>query len=76
MSRRSATIPFHGRARVLELDQVDEAVLRPLFRGLDLEATDECVVEVTPHGRFLTYGIDVSLLTLRSPQKARGTAPV
>ena len=73
----AATITFQGDARVLGLDEVDEAVLEPLFRGLDLDAREEhCVIEVTPRGRFLTYGIGVSLLTMRKPAEARGSAPV
>ncbi len=37
---------------------------------------DDELIEVTPEKEFLTYGIGVSLLDMRDPQKARKRAPV
>ena len=73
----SATITFQGDASVRAHDEVDEAVVGALFRGLELDAAAEhCLLRIAPRGRFLTYGIGVPLLTMRSPAKARGSAPV
>jgi len=37
---------------------------------------DNCIIEIRPAGHFATYGVAVSLLDMRDPQKARGRAPV
>jgi len=34
------------------------------------------VLEIEPTGDFITYGIGVSLMQMRFPEKARGRAPV
>ena len=71
----AATITFQGDAEVIAVEDADEAAVRALFRGLDLdEAQEHCLLRVEPKGRFLTYGIGVPLLTMRSPEKARGSA--
>jgi hypothetical protein len=74
-----ATISFHGTARLTSLDDTDREVLAALYRGMDVDDTfkqDNVVIEVTPEGDFVTYGVDVSLLTMRRPDDARGRAPV
>jgi hypothetical protein len=35
-----------------------------------------CLVEITPVGEFVTYGVGVRLMDMREPEKARGRAPV
>lgn len=34
------------------------------------------LLEIRPTGHFVTYGVGVSLLDMRHPQKARGRVPV
>ncbi len=75
----AATITFAGAAVVRELDEVDDAILQALMRGLqnDPEVRQTtCVIEVTPVKDFVTYGVGVPLMTMRDPQQARGRAPV
>ncbi len=74
-----ATITFQGKGAVCSLDDVSGEVQHSLFRGLELSAEARqrvCVIRVAPAGDFVTYGVGVPLLTMRSPDKARGRAPV
>ncbi|MBT8451314.1 MAG: pyridoxamine 5'-phosphate oxidase family protein [Deltaproteobacteria bacterium] len=74
-----ATIAFSGTARVLSMSEVEPELLETLV-GQMIEhrgATDEnCIIEIRPAGHFATYGVGVSLLDMRDPEKARGRAPV
>ena len=75
----AATITFSGTARILEVADVSDAVTASLLRGLDTESEEVksmAVMEIEPHGNFVTYGIGVSLMTMRHPEQARGRAPV
>lgn len=75
----AATITFSGRARVLELDEVPEVLLEKLYRGMqvDPEVRDNsCIIEVTPEKDFITYGVGISLMEMRDPEKARGRVSV
>lgn len=75
----SATITFSGMANVQSADCADKEVLQALIRGLDMDAETSstmCVLEVQPVGDFITYGVGVSMMTMRHPDKARGRAPV
>jgi hypothetical protein len=75
----AATITFSGQAAAHTLDEVDDGVLSALLRGLenDPEMREKsCVIEVEPTGDFITYGIGVSLMTMRTPAKARGRVSV
>lgn len=75
----AATITFAGEARVLDNGDVNPVVLKALYRDV---AKDEkalaasCVIEVTPHGEFITYGVGIPLMQMRFPEKARGRATV
>ena len=74
-----ATITFQGSATVQPTDVVPQAVLSKLMGGLQLseeEIARQCFIVVEPRGTFLTYGIGVSLLTMRKPYEAGGRAPV
>jgi hypothetical protein len=74
-----ATIAFAGTARVLDASAVDGAVLAALGQATahDPEANVQlCFIEVSPAGHFATYGVGVSLLAMRDPQRARGRVPV
>jgi hypothetical protein len=75
----AATITFQGEARVRGFEEVAEDVRRGLTHGVELSAdyhARSCVIEVIPRGDFITYGVGVSLLTMRKPEAARGRAPV
>ncbi|MEW5961601.1 MAG: nitroreductase family deazaflavin-dependent oxidoreductase [Chloroflexota bacterium] len=75
----AATITFSGAARVLPAHDTPPDILQAVFRGLaeDEEMmADSALIEVTPEKEFITYGVGVSLMTMRHPEKARGRAPV
>ena len=74
-----ATIAFSGTARVLPMSDVDPRLLETLMgRLIEQHGTiaENCIIEIRPSGHFVTYGVGVSLLEMRDPQKARGRTPV
>jgi hypothetical protein len=75
----SATITFSGLATVHDPEQVDADVLRALLRGLETDTemlATMCVIAVQPVQDFITYGVGVSLMTMRHPENARGRVSV
>lgn len=75
----AATIAFGGTARVLPMSDLDSKLLETLTgRLIEQHGTiaDNCIIEIRPTGHFATYGVGVSLLDMRDPQKASGRAPV
>lgn len=75
----AATISFSGKANLVEAEKVDKEILHQLMRGQeeDLENLRSLsVIEIDPIGEFVTYGVGISLMTMRKPEKARGRAPV
>jgi hypothetical protein len=74
-----ATIAFSGTARVIPISDL-EAELREAILGRMIEGhgnnDENCIIEIQPSGHFATYGVGVSLLDMRDPEKARGRAPV
>ena len=75
----AATITFAGEAKIREPSALPEAVVRPLFRGRTITPETSppfAVIEVTPKGDFVTYGVGVPLLAMRDPEKARGRVAV
>jgi hypothetical protein len=75
----AATITFSGLAHVQSADCMSPDILQSLLRGLEMDAetlASMCVIEVQPVGDFITYGVGVSLMTMRHPDQARGRAPV
>ncbi|MEZ4736456.1 MAG: pyridoxamine 5'-phosphate oxidase family protein [Caldilineaceae bacterium] len=75
----AATITFAGEAKVCENSEVNANVLKSLYRGVvkDEQAmAASCVLEVTPQGEFITYGVGIPLMQMRFPDKARGRAAV
>jgi uncharacterized pyridoxamine 5'-phosphate oxidase family protein len=75
----AATISFAGHARILEHREVAPAILRKLYRAVvkdEAALAASRVIEVVPQGEFLTYGVGVSLMEMRFPDKARGRAAV
>ena len=74
-----ATISFQGEATIHDLADIPAEVCKALLRGLETPpdiASRICFLRVKPRGRFLTYGVGVSLWTMRKPEQARGHAPV
>jgi len=74
-----ATIAFSGTARVRPMSDLDPELLETLTgRMIDQHGTntENCMLEIHPTGHFVTYGVGVSLLDMRDPEKARGRAPV
>ena len=72
-----ATISFHASASVLPENVLDGGPLsKALAPLLPPERRAACsVIEIRPVGQFLTYGIGVSLMQMRSPALARGRVP-
>ena len=73
-----AAISFHGTATVRRADAATIRTLPGRLERLLPEAGRDAasIVEITPQGRFLTYGIGVSLRRMRDPATARGRIPV
>jgi hypothetical protein len=74
-----ATIAFSGTGRVVLMSELDPKLLETLTgRMIDQHGTlaENCMLEIRPTGHFATYGVGVSLLDMRDPQKARGRVPV
>ena len=75
----AATITFRGEASVLGLQAVDPEILKTLLRGLEVTedlVANACVIRVQPVGQFITYGVGVSLMTMRKTDEARGRVGV
>ena len=75
----AATITFSGRADVHAALDVPLPLLARFYHGMaeDREKMARySLIEVTPEKEFLTYGVGVSLLDMRDPEKARKRAPV
>ncbi|MGW7681610.1 hypothetical protein ACWGID_12765 [Kribbella sp. NPDC054772] len=73
-----ATISFHGWAVVHPQGAPDVNSLSPaLARLVPAERLADCrIVEISPEGEFLTYGIGIPLRKLRNPAAARAHIPV
>jgi hypothetical protein len=72
-----AQISFRARAKVGEPCMLDKNALPPKFARLLPPTTEpSCVIELIPEGNFLTYGIGVSLMTMRDPKVAQLRVPV
>jgi hypothetical protein len=73
-----ATISFHASATVHPAGSLpDHPVWQRLAPLLPPDRrTTSAVLEISPEGQFLTYGIGVSLMRMRDPAVARGRVPV
>ena len=72
-----ATISFHARHRLptwLDRDGLASGRADPATARSGRASS--CVIELTPEGQFLTYGVGVSLLAMREPALARAHQPV
>jgi uncharacterized pyridoxamine 5'-phosphate oxidase family protein len=70
-----ATITFQGQATVHQAEELEEDILKTLYKGMEINdafVADSCVIRVKPRGDFVTYGVGVSLSTMRNPEKSRG----
>lgn len=73
-----ATISFHATAIVHPAGSLEaSSLLKELASLLPAERrASACVIEIIPEGAFLTYGVGVSLLKMRTPAAARARVPV
>jgi hypothetical protein len=73
-----ATISFHARATVHPAGSLDIGSVSKELAKLIPEARKEgsSVIELEPEGRFLTYGIGVSLMDMANPARALARVPV
>ena len=73
-----ATITFRATATVHPAGSLDvTSVSKDLAKLVPEERKESSVIiELVPKGRFLTYGIGVSLMEMRDPTLARATVPV
>lgn len=73
-----ATISFHGTAAIHSATAVEIGALPGrVVRLLPAERrTSSTIIEIQPEGRFVTYGLGVSLLRMRHPAASRATVPV
>ena len=70
----AATITFQGEATVHNVEEIPQEIQKTLLRGLELdqkEVSRLCIIKVNPRGNFLTYGVGMSLLTMRYPESGR-----
>ncbi|HEY3334378.1 MAG TPA: pyridoxamine 5'-phosphate oxidase family protein [Candidatus Limnocylindrales bacterium] len=73
-----ATISFHARAVVHPAGSMEARDLPKQLQALvpAERATAAMLLELVPEGRFLTYGIGVSLSAMRDPVASRALVPV
>jgi Pyridoxamine 5'-phosphate oxidase len=73
-----ATITFHATVTVHPAGSLDIGSVSRDLEKLVPEArkTGSCVLELVPEGRFLTYGIGVSLMAMANPALALARVPV
>ena len=73
-----ATITFHARATVHPAGSLDiGSVSKDLLKLVpESRRAASVVIELEPEGRFLTYGIGVSLIDMADPARALARVPV
>ena len=73
-----ATVSFRARAIVHPAGTLDLSSLPKEFAAILPESRRQssCVLELVPEGRFLTYGVGVSLGEMRDPAVSGGHVPV
>jgi len=74
----AAVITFHGDAKIRPIGEAPEPILHALLHGLEkeVEKLEMCLIEITPVGHFVTYGIGVPMLVMRHPERATARVPV
>jgi Pyridoxamine 5'-phosphate oxidase len=73
-----ATITFHATVTVHPAGSIARSSLPKALQRLlpETDGSPISVLEFTPEGQFLTYGVGVSLMDMRKPEMARGHAQV
>ena len=73
-----ATISFHASAIVHPASSLEGSPLSKALVSLlpPERRISSRIIEIQPCGRFVTYGLGVSLMQMRSPTLARGRVPV
>ncbi len=71
----ATTITFSGTAKILPREKVGVGLLNKLYRH-DEGRAEWCAIEVTPQKDFITYGVGISVLQMRFPERSRARAPV
>jgi hypothetical protein len=74
-----ATITFSGTARVIPSTDASYELNKAVFRHYADDPQfmqDNCLIEVSPEGDFITYGVGIPLMKMRHPHLARGRASV
>lgn len=66
----AATITFSGIAKILEREEIGAELLKKLYRHEEGRA-EWCAIEVAPEKDFITYGVGISVLQMRFPEKSR-----
>ncbi len=75
----AATITFSGNAKVLNPEELEEEILHSLLQGNEKDRdmlSTLTILEISPVGEFVTYGVGIPLMQMRFPEKARGRVPV
>lgn len=75
----AATITFSGKAVIKKVDEIPPQVLTTLFEGMTVDEglmQRTAVIQITAVNDFITYGVGVSLLDMRTPAKAQRRVPV
>jgi len=75
----AATITFSGEATVQDAENISREISHKLHRGQEgtpFNLQDTAVISIQPNGEFITYGVGVSLMDMRFPEKAQGRATV
>lgn len=76
-----ATISFHGTATVYPAGSTTNDALVKARARLDSMMPPErraaaTIIEITPEGRFLTFGVGIPLMQMRNPAAASAHVPV
>lgn len=73
-----ATISFHAQAIVHSAGSIDLGMLSKELESLVPAERREAavIIEVIPEGRFVTYGLGVSLSDMRKPEVAEAVVPI
>lgn len=71
----ATTITFSGFAKILRQEESGAPLLKKLYRHEE-DRDDWCAIEVTALKDFITYGVGISVLEMRFPEKSRARTPV
>lgn len=71
----ATTITFSGIAKILVQEEIGARLLKKLYRHEEGRG-EWCAIEVTAQKDFITYGVGISILQMRFPERSRARAPV